>query len=167
LAAHPKVGVLDAPAITAEQDLSLDPKSGSSEGGAIPDASEDADGDGIPNAVEVALGTDPAVADSNGDGVPDGQIDTDGDGLTNAEEVSLHLDPASAESSAGQPDAALDSDGDGYSDGFETGAGSDSMNAASTPMITTIATAMRSRSITSTEMLGGTAARSVSSTRSG
>lgn len=66
----------------------------------------DSDGDGIPDDVEIAIGTDPHDADSDDDGVPDGQerdpgLDTDGDGLINA------LDP--------------DSDNDGLFDGTELG----------------------------------------------
>jgi uncharacterized repeat protein (TIGR01451 family) len=66
----------------------------------------DADGDGIPDVVEVAIGTDPQDADSDDDGVRDGDehnytTDTDGDGLINP------LDP--------------DSDNDGLYDGTEDG----------------------------------------------
>lgn len=66
----------------------------------------DTDRDGIPDDVEVTIGTDPQDADSDDDGVPDGQepnpgLDTDGDGLINA------LDP--------------DSDDDGLFDGTELG----------------------------------------------
>lgn len=35
-------------------------------------ASADSDGDGVPNIVEISLGTDPNSADSDGDGMPDG-----------------------------------------------------------------------------------------------
>ena len=66
----------------------------------------DTDGDGLPDAVETAIGTDPNDADSDDDGVIDGQEpspseDSDGDGLINA------LDP--------------DSDNDGLYDGTEMG----------------------------------------------
>lgn len=57
----------------------------------------DADGDGIPDAVEITLGTNPNNSDSDGDGIPDGvetsqsgnagpytAIDTDGDGIIDA-----------------------------------------------------------------------------------
>ncbi|HEX3775709.1 MAG TPA: isopeptide-forming domain-containing fimbrial protein, partial [Polyangiaceae bacterium] len=66
----------------------------------------DSDGDGIPDDIEIKIGTDPHDADSDDDGVPDGQeidpaVDSDGDGLINA------LDP--------------DSDNDGLFDGTEMG----------------------------------------------
>ncbi len=69
---------------------------------------EDADGDGLPDVVEIMIGTNPNDADSDDDGVPDGQellpgVDSDGDGLINA------LDP--------------DSDNDGLLDGTEMGFG--------------------------------------------
>jgi uncharacterized repeat protein (TIGR01451 family) len=66
----------------------------------------DSDLDGIPDSVEVTIGTDPHDADSDDDGVLDGHepsasTDSDGDGLINA------LDP--------------DSDNDGLFDGTELG----------------------------------------------
>ncbi len=66
----------------------------------------DTDGDGLPDVVEVAIGTDPNDADSDDDGVRDGSEpnwsqDSDGDGLINP------LDP--------------DSDNDGILDGTELG----------------------------------------------
>jgi MYXO-CTERM domain-containing protein len=83
-------------------------------GNTIADCLEhDADGDTLPDDVEVAAGTDPNDADSDDDGVPDGaegspdpdgddwDDDSDGDGLINA------LDP--------------DSDNDGIYDGTEAG----------------------------------------------
>ncbi|WP_158501810.1 Ig-like domain-containing protein [Vitiosangium sp. GDMCC 1.1324] len=67
-------------------------------------ADDDTDGDGVPNATEVALGLDPNDPDTDDDGVIDGVdgiTDTDGDGLIDA------LDP--------------DSDNDGLKDGTELG----------------------------------------------
>ena len=48
---------------------------GNGAGGCIPKTSDpnaDTDGDMLPDALEVALGTDPCTADTDGDGVPDG-----------------------------------------------------------------------------------------------
>ena len=66
----------------------------------------DSDGDGIPDSVELDIGTSPTDADSDDDGLKDGSEpdfadDSDGDGLINA------LDP--------------DSDNDGIFDGTEAG----------------------------------------------
>jgi uncharacterized repeat protein (TIGR01451 family) len=78
---------------------------GGSDGGG---PSLDTDRDGLPDDVEVRIGTNPNDGDSDDDGVPDGQEpdfdkDTDGDGVINA------LDP--------------DSDNDGLFDGTELGLG--------------------------------------------
>ncbi len=69
----------------------------------------DTDGDGLTDALEVALGTPPTSAD------------TDGDGLTNLEESVVGTDPHSA-----------DTDGDGVNDGTETAQGSDPASASVT-----------------------------------
>ncbi len=82
----------------------LDPRDGGDDVALRPD---DADGDGIPDDVELAVpGLDPFDADSDDDGIADGDeqdalADTDGDGAINA------LDP--------------DSDDDGLPDGLERG----------------------------------------------
>ncbi len=80
----------------------------------------DADRDGLPDALELALGAHPLLADTDGDGLgdgdeaarftgvlklddkdtdgdgrPDGADDEDGDRLTNAEEVAARTDPLS------------------------------------------------------------------------
>ena len=82
----------------------------------------DRDNDGLPDAVEIALGLDPGNPDSDGDGTPDAEEDFDGDGLTNLFEVELGLNPAS-----------VDSDGDGFSDSAELDHGTDPLNASSLP----------------------------------
>jgi hypothetical protein len=67
----------------------------------------DRDGDGIPDAGELALGTDPTEADGDG-------FDTPGDGLDDAQEIARGTDPNED-----------DSDGDGYPDGYEVEHGDD------------------------------------------
>ena len=70
---------------------------------------EDADHDGLSNAMELALGTNPMKADTDGDGVSDG------------DEVNIYLtNPLLA-----------DTDGDGSPDGAEIAAGTDPKNPAS------------------------------------
>lgn len=86
----------------------------------------DTDGDGLPDYLEIELGSDINNPDTNGNGIPDGyeynilgsdpsdlnstvaDEDFDDDGLTNLEEYQLGTDPWSA-----------DTDGDGLSDGDE------------------------------------------------
>ena len=68
-----------------------------SDGDGIPDSLEvelgtdpfstDSDEDEIKDSIEVMLGLDPLSGDSDGDGLPDGQEDDDGDGLTLLEEI--------------------------------------------------------------------------------
>ncbi len=113
-----------------------DPLKGDTDGNGVADGAEDADGDGLPNAEEMARGTAPRVADTDGDGLPDGvevrlglnpivtdtdgngtadgAEDADGDGLTNAAEVARGTDPASP-----------DTDGDGINDADEVALGTD------------------------------------------
>jgi len=65
---------------------------------------DDADHDGLSDALEVMLGLNPNNADTGGTGVPDGSKDLDGDGLTNLEEIALGLDPTNAFTTPGIPD---------------------------------------------------------------
>lgn len=97
-------------------------------------ASVDPDADGLPTALETAIGTDPANADSDNDGIGDGwefflgnnpldpedpadagtdtKADPDQDGLTTRSEMEMGTDPANP-----------DTDFDGVSDGAEVMAG--------------------------------------------
>ena len=75
-----------------EQNLpGMDPTFADSNGDGKADGADD--GDGLPNATEVGLGTDPATQDSDGDGEGDGADDSDGDGRSNAEESAQGDDP--------------------------------------------------------------------------
>jgi len=93
------LGDLDGDGLTnlEEEDLGLDP------------ATEDSDGDGIPDGVENALG------DSDGDGIPDAlDPDDDGDGIDTLEEGTWDLD------GDGIPNYLdTDADGDGTPDSDE------------------------------------------------
>ena len=93
----------------------------------------DADGDGIDNETEEALGLDPDNADTDGDGVPDATElgrDTDGDGLDDALDDDDDGDgiPSIDEGSADHDGDGLpnsldpDSDGDGVDDIDESSA---------------------------------------------
>lgn len=94
------------------------------------DAGADADGDGLPDAVEPLLGLDPAKADSNGNGVPDGAEDPDRDGLTSAFELAFGTDPLRADSDGnGLNDGDEDRDRDGLSARQELAAGTDPLRA--------------------------------------
>ena len=77
----------------------------------VVDSSTDADGDGLTNLQEFALGTDPL------------QADTDGDGLTDYAETNAH----------GSDPLQTDGDGDGYSDGEEVANGNDPASASDFP----------------------------------
>lgn len=88
----------------------------------------DTDGDLLDDAFELAHGLDPTSPDTDEDGHLDGslaqdQVDTDRDGLDDALEVALGLNPRLA-----------DSDSDGFGDALERQAGSDPLDAASTPL---------------------------------
>ncbi|MDQ7075704.1 MAG: hypothetical protein Q9O24_11265 [Gammaproteobacteria bacterium] len=110
-------------------------------------ALSDADGDGLSDVQEVALGTNSNNADSDGDGIDDGvevganyptvaALDGDGDGIIDALDSNLldsdgdgvvdQLDPANND--ACNPDATVgicDADGDGLTNTQEAQAGTD------------------------------------------
>lgn len=109
---------------------------------------QDADGDGLSDDVELALGTDPELTDTDGDGIPDYDetdggtaVDTDLDGTIDALDLDSDDDGLSDEQeSTGDPDGDgvpnfrdLDSDDDGFTDDVETLAGSDPYDPGSTP----------------------------------
>jgi hypothetical protein len=128
----------------------------------------DGDSDGVPDAVEIAMGTDPTNPDSDDDGIPDGEEDLEADGLPDWVEFVLGTDPNLADSDGDGTDDvdedsdgdaltdgdevvlgtdfnAADSDGDGFGDGDEVGAGSDPTNAGSVPIFAGISDAVRYR----------------------
>jgi hypothetical protein len=122
-------------------------------------AGRDSDGDGLPDALEIMLGSDPYNADTDGDGLPDGveyllkgdpfsarpDDDDDGDGLTNLEEVRLGTDPSKFDTDGdGLSDREevmryhtdplrMDTDGDGFPDGLEVALGTDPLDPRSFP----------------------------------
>lgn len=93
---------------------------------AVPVAADDADQDGLIDALD----PDPFDPDVDGDGLLDGEdpaptsLDGDGDGLTDVEEVALGTDALSA-----------DTDRDGYDDPLELAVGTDPVDPESLPYI--------------------------------
>ncbi len=106
-----------APTITGEPTPTPDPELDSDNDG-IPDLVEvemgtdpslpDSDDDGVDDNIEAMLGLDPLSDDSDGDGIADGQEDDDEDGLTLVEEIYQ-----------GTYTWTDDTDADGISDGNE------------------------------------------------
>lgn len=111
--------------------------------------SDDTDGDGLSDGVEVNTHeTDPVAADTDGDGLSDGAevnthqtdpltVDTDGDGLDDAQEVDGPTDPTNKDTDGdglnddteqndlGTDPLKTDTDGDGLDDRKETTISSD------------------------------------------
>ncbi len=125
-------------------------------------ALQDTDGDGLPDDVELTIGTDPNNPDTDGDGILDGDEDPDNDGLTNIGELVLGTDPNNPDTDGngildgaqdddfdglsnaqeialGTNPLAMDSDGDGWPDGAEVDAGSDPLKATSQPVQVVVA----------------------------
>ncbi len=122
----------------------------------------DADGDGVPNDVELLLGLNPNNTDSDADGIADGAEDPDGDQLGIAGELVVGTNPGLADSDGdgvldGNEDPDMDgvnnrneiqlglnplrddTDGDGWYDEAELTAGSDPASAASRPSVVVVA----------------------------
>jgi hypothetical protein len=113
----------------------------------------DSDDDGLPDGVELAIGTDPFDPDSDDDGLSDGDevnvhgtdpldADSDDDGLSDGDEVNVHgTDPLDADSDDdglsdgdevnvhGTDPLDADSDDDGLNDGLEVALGLDPLDA--------------------------------------
>ncbi len=121
-------------------------------------AGTDRDQDGLPDAVEIQLGSDPNNPFSQNDGVKDGLRDFDRDNLPNSGELLFGLDPRNAhtvnpnildgnldpdgdalphwrEFQAGTLPNVPDSDGDRWNDETELTAGSDPLNPVSRPRL--------------------------------
>lgn len=82
---------------------------------------DDADQDGLTDAVELLLGTDPDNPDTDGDGIRDGD-ELAFDGTPGSYQPGQDLDPLNP-----------DSDGDGYRDGTELALGSNPLDASNLP----------------------------------
>jgi hypothetical protein len=126
------------------------------------DFPEDTDGDGIPDAWEIANGLNPndptdAGKDPDGDGLTNLQEyqkgtnpnvkDTDGDGISDGAEITAGTNPLIADSDGdgltdgqeakiGTNPLNVDSDGDGINDGVETALGLDPLTANPTTTVT-------------------------------
>ncbi len=89
----------------------------------------DTDGDGLPDTVEIAIGTDPTNPDTDGDGVRDGievgpdftrPMDTDGDGKIDALDTDDDGDTLLTKDERGTGATPIDTDGDGKPDYLDT-----------------------------------------------
>lgn len=85
-------------------------------------ATLDGDGDGLPDSLELAIGTDPSNPDS------------DGDGLTDGEEVAWDGDSSGYDPARDLNPLLADTDGDGFGDGMEAAAGHDPLDPADMPV---------------------------------
>jgi hypothetical protein len=85
-------------------------------------ASLDDDGDGLPDNLELSVGTDPLLAD------------TDGDGLTDLQELAWDGDATSYNPALDLNPLSVDTDADGFKDGMEVAAEHDPLNGADSPL---------------------------------
>jgi hypothetical protein len=115
---------------------------------------QDTDQDGVPDAIEVALGLDPNNPFSRSPGILDSQLDLDSDGLPTGWELVSGLDPSKQDSDSdgildgdededfdglgfaaeyrqGTSPKTADSDGDGWDDATEIAEGTDPLAADS------------------------------------
>ena len=104
----------------------------------------DADGDGLPDAVEPFFGSEGGNPDTDGDGTLDGAEDADADGLDATTELATGTIPSNEDTDGdglldgteiqlGTDPLISDTDGDGFSDGDENIAGADPLEATSLP----------------------------------
>jgi hypothetical protein len=123
---------------------------------------QDTDHDGIPDAIEIALGLDPNRPSTYNDGILDGDRDLNGDGLRAAWKLRYGYDPLKRDSfndgildrdrdpdsdgltnlqeqNHGTDPFITDTDGDGYDDGTEIAQGSDPLDPSSRPKLYVIA----------------------------
>jgi hypothetical protein len=78
----------------------------------------DEDGDGVPDGVDVCLGT-PAGEEVNSDGCSSSQVDDDGDGVSNLEDQCPATPSGEAVDNDGCSASQRDTDGDGVSDAID------------------------------------------------
>ncbi len=123
---QPTSGPLDPSDVALVNPSVLDPNTANDTGAGSPvlDLSGDADGDGIPDFLEIdPLGTG-TPADTDGDLIPDYlDLDSDGDGIPDANEVGADpLAPVDTDGDLIPDHLDVDSDGDGIPDALEVGA---------------------------------------------
>lgn len=115
-----------------ERRFGTDPLDPSDDGNA-----RDTDGDGVPDVVEIAIGTNPNAADTDGDGVPDGEEvgptpttprDTDGDGtpdVLDPDDDGDGIPTRDERADAAAAGVSDDVDGDGQKNWLDTDADGD------------------------------------------
>jgi len=86
------------------------------------DCDPDDDNDGLPDSIEITIGTNPLL------------VDTDGDGLSDYDEAAWNGIPTSYTLRADLNPLSDDSDGDGFNDGMEVASGYSPLNSADFPV---------------------------------